>query len=116
MSPFSANISLKKSLVKTLSGTPILPIISKNEVTIDEEELLELKIDYKDLFQKLKDACQTIEMLKIEIRDKTEMVENISVYTNGSQNAAKLIKSNFTNNALEPKKLQRGYMQVYTYE
>ena len=55
---------MKKTLVKTINGTPILPTISKRKVTsaADEREILELKNSYEDLFQKLKDAYQIIEV------------------------------------------------------
>ena len=62
MSPFSANISLKKSLVRTLSGTPILPKPSEKADNIikQESELLELRNEYEDIAQKLQAAYKTM--------------------------------------------------------
>ena len=74
MSPFSANISLKKLLAKTLAGSPILPTFARaefiNKSNVQERELMEMKRSYEDLLQKLTIADQKIEDLKSNINNQ----------------------------------------------
>ena len=102
MSPFSATISLKKTLVKSLAGNPILPTISKKEVThtIHEKELFDLKNSYDELFQKLEIAYKTIEELKNDKIDKDSKISNLSVTTSRSQNSANLLKNDFMDDVI----------------
>ena len=80
LSPFSAMISLKRSLVKDKSGNPILPstscyVSNETKILLDhkvylEEELISLQNNYKDVLTAHKNACATIEALEKHIRDR----------------------------------------------
>ena len=77
LSPFSAMISLKRSLVKDKSGMPILPSNSscasdEKKTLLDhklhlEKELFSLQNDYKCVLNAHKNACATIETLRVNL-------------------------------------------------
>ena len=93
MSPFSANISLKKSLVRTLDGSPVLPTTSKREsiISVHERELHEMRSSYEDIVQKLLVAYQTIEALKIDtMNEKNEPYKTSFSSKISSQNSTTL--------------------------
>ena len=80
MSPFSANISLKKSLIKTLSGSPILPTVTGAEINrnVLERELTEMRESYEDLLQKLAVAYKKIEDSENDMNDRNKTIRNHS--------------------------------------
>ena len=79
LSPFSAMISLKRSLLKDKSGNPILPgssnfVSNETKMLLEhkahlEQELISLQKDYKCVLGAHKNACATIEALEKHIRD-----------------------------------------------
>jgi len=75
MSPFSAIISLKKSLLKDKSGSPIMPKLqTSDELNRSLEiELVLMKRNYEDLLLKHAKAVETIKVLEdaINVRDMT---------------------------------------------
>merc|ERR1719283_301273 len=75
MTPFSANISLKKSLIKTLSGSPFVPTVARAETdrNVHERELIEMRNSYEDLLQKLAVAYKKIEELENDINDRNKI-------------------------------------------
>ena len=78
MSPFAANISLKKTPVKTKSGIPLLPYVpnhSHRSVDVEalvtknlelENELLKMKNDYVDTIDNSETARQFMNRIEIK--------------------------------------------------
>ena len=66
MSPFSAIISLKKSIIKNKAGSPIMPKLQdSNNLNRDLDiELVLMKRKYEDLLLKHTSALETIRILK----------------------------------------------------
>ena len=79
LSPFSAMISLKRSLLKDKSGIHIMPFSSSHAANetknlLDhkahlEKELYNLQNDYKCVLTAHKNACATIESLEKHIKE-----------------------------------------------
>ena len=106
MSPFSASISLKKSLVRNLVGSPVLPTISIMEDNIDkhERELQELRKSCEDIVQKLRIAYQTIEVLQIDVNNKNEINNNVFCSNVTSHNSTSLSRKNILDDDLKKEK------------
>ena len=73
LSPFSAVISVKKTLMKTLDGMPLFPKISESEAKTEHYELSILKEKYTNLLCRYERAEETIGSLKKDriLRDNT---------------------------------------------
>ena len=95
LSPFTAYISLKKSLVKDKHGKPSLPRLSSQVSSIDnvnnkklELDLLELQQKYDTLMRDYNSACDTIknlneaaivkkESLVCEMKDEDQKIKDM---------------------------------------
>ena len=77
VSPFSAVISVKKSLVKNRSGDPIMPSFPKNDESknVFDMESVKIKRKYEDLLCKHASAMEQIKLLENSIitRDQTNL-------------------------------------------
>ena len=80
MSPFSAVISLKKSLVKSKSGSPSFPTMSDANSSVssaNREELDTLKRKHAELMIKYDDAIKTIKTLTYDIDARDDVIQNL---------------------------------------
>ena len=88
MTPFSAVISLKKSLVKNKCGTPRLLTTLKSDVktsNMHKEELKVLKSEYDELYESAKES---IEKLRADVKDREDAFNGLL-----SCNSSKTIQS-----------------------
>ena len=108
MTPFSANISLKKSLIKTLSGSPFVPTVARAETdrNVHERELIEMRNSYEDLLQKLAVAYQKIEELENDINDRNKTNRNHTASKNTSFNLATITKKEHFDEVVETEGLR----------
>ena len=67
LSPFSAVISIKKTLVKNMQGIPFIPKDSYEKDMTNTAELTTLKDKYEDLLRRYEDATETISLLKRDL-------------------------------------------------
>ena len=80
MSPFSAVISLKKSLVKSKSGSPSFPTMPNTDAGVNSanmEELDILKKKHAELMVKYDDAIKTITSLTYDIDTPDDVIQNL---------------------------------------
>merc|ERR1712240_231557 len=83
LSPFSANISIKKSFIKDKSGSPLKPSFEfKNgdmsqKITELENIIEELKFRLADSVTDLEQANETIRQLELKLHVKEEKIESI---------------------------------------
>ena len=86
LSPFSAVISLKKSLVKDKSGTPTLPNEEmKNGLDM---EIVHWKRKYEDLVIKYTSAVKTIEVLEHALNAGDQFINEAIVSPKAKENSA----------------------------
>ena len=108
VSPYSAVISLKKSLVKDKFGTPILKSSFKNEsgvypcsesseakfkIQTLEAELYSLKQTYGKVQSKLADSYQTIDSLGKNIVDRDKTIKDLEISNKISKAAAEKLNA-----------------------
>ena len=83
LSPFSANISLKKSLIKDKAGYPLKPQFDvmtrelSDKVTELENIVDELKLRLADSVTECEKANETIRELELKLQIKQEKIESI---------------------------------------
>ena len=102
MSPFSANISIKRSLARNLSGFPVLPTVLKKEanISVHDRELCEMRKSYEE---RLKVAYETIEALQIDMNDTIKKNESIFSSKISSKNSTASLWKNSIDDAVKKK-------------
>ena len=78
MSPFSAVISLKKSLIRNKTGLPIIPILPISDIVEKdlEKELALMKKKYEDFLHEHTTAMETIKWLKNDVGEHDDTSSN----------------------------------------
>ena len=102
MSPFSAFISVKKSVIKNKDGMPIMPILpdSDDVKTGLEMELILLKQKYEELLHKHESALETIKILKNYEIAHDQTLNNVLVAHKAPDDSPTIL-----NNTVEEKKV-----------
>ena len=107
MSPFSAVISLKKTLARNKSGGPLLiPKLSDNTDTTDVKELKTFNDDYEDLLSRYTSATETIDILKKELTDRDISINNLKLSNKVAMQSVLIKKEQFDKYQNEVKALK----------
>ena len=125
VTPYSAFISLKKSLVKDKSGSPIFPLHTVGSelgsVSSKSEDSLLLKIEsleaqlrkaddrYEDMSKKFTAASESIYILRESLTDREETIKNLQLYNESSNMAAAHMNKSLVENLrkVEKEKFER---------
>ena len=118
LSPFSAVISLKKTLARNKSGGPLLiPKLSDNTDTTDVKELKtwdfpredpkRFNDEYEDLLSRYTSATETIDILKKELTDRDISINNLKLSNKVATQSVLIKKEQFDKYQNEVKALKR---------
>ena len=103
-SPFSATISLKKTIVKDRTGACIIPphICENkssnllNDKAILEDEICSLHIKYEELLSAYESTKDKITLLQNSIRDRDSIISDLNAKNRADQKATENMKKELT--------------------
>ena len=109
LSPFTAVISLKKSLVKDISGKPLLPpspcsventvienLMAKNKKL--EQELNDITQKYEKVANECAIACITVDDYKVKLRAQENVIHDLELANKNATEAAKQLNKMHNDN------------------
>ena len=107
LTPFSAVISVKKTLVKNKLGAPIIPQLSDSSVSMELKESSTLKREYEDLLHKYEAASEHICILQKDLKARDITIKELTVSNkHAAMSSAKDNKDQFEECCIEVKSLQ----------
>ena len=113
MTPFSADISLKKSLVRNKSGFPMMPNLPKHDECGLDMELVRMKKKYEDLASKHTLAMDTIKSLEKGVKMRDETISKLLLLNEETQPVFTDKKSNnYEEEKIEPLNALNCEMEV----